>query len=297
MATPPAPTLFCNSLRRRPSFASAIPTLLRQSRFVVREQLLDTHDVAVPITWEVHPQAGHTRPTRHLRFLLLSPSALLDVKLDTTIERIRHFSFLTTEPIAIIFLLNPPRETSFRSAKHLGQTANELSSDRVDGVLGYVKLQAEMMNRSDLPHIPILPLNHLVGLEPLLSKHAALHTEHQPGRQHDAAATSRQLMQFCTLRQPMQELTANVLSDTFDNLQDIAKTMVTVPTAPHSSSPTAIAAFALNVLSQDCDENGTLRPPSDDATPQGKLRMLKAILGEVETAEMMEFWREEYQVD
>lgn len=95
----------------------------------------------------------------------------------------------------------------------------------------------------------------------------------------------------------MQELTANVLSDTFDNLQDIAKTMVTVPTAPHSSSPTAIAAFALNVLSQDCDENGTLRPPSDDATPQGKLRMLKAILGEVETAEMMEFWREEYQVD
>lgn len=224
---------------------------------------------------------------RHLRFLLLSPSGLTNAKLATTIERIRHFSFLSTDPSAIIFLLNPPRATSVLSG----------SCGGADGVIAYTKLQAEMSNHADLPHIPVLPLNKLDGLEALLCKHAALHVNHQPDPEQRGAATSRQLMQHCTLQQPMHELTANVVSDFFDNLPDLATTAFAAPNAPTSNSPTAIAAFALSVLSQEWDEHGVPRMSSDDATPQGRLRALKSMIEDVEVAGLVDFWREEYQID
>lgn len=78
MATPPAPTLFCNSLRRRPSFASAIPTLLRQSRFVVRGTQCSLHMPGIESAAYLgtlyrlhvpHSQSRRTAPryTRHRR--------------------------------------------------------------------------------------------------------------------------------------------------------------------------------------------------------------------------------------
>ena len=155
-----------------------------------------------------------------------------------------------------------------------------------------------MMNLSDLPHIPVLPLGKVDGLAGLLSKHAALHMNHRPSQQQRGAATSRELMRLCTFRQPMPELTANVLSDTFDNLQDLSRAMVTAQSEPkpRSSSPAVIAAFALSVLTQDFDENGNPLGSADDITPQGKLRALKSMLGEHEVAELMEFWQEDYQI-
>ncbi|KAF2218050.1 hypothetical protein CERZMDRAFT_80670 [Cercospora zeae-maydis SCOH1-5] len=244
------PTLFCNSLRRRPSYASAIPTLLAQAKYHVR----------VPITIENDPHTGASRPTRHLRFLLLSPSTVTDGKLQFTIERIRHFSFLTNEPIAIVFLLNPPHNSSFQSAKHFAESAAGSRLDSVDGTLALTRLQAELIDQADLPCIPLLPLHSIDGLPTLLQSHAAKYVNQKPQQVHSTIA-SRDLMQLCTLRQPMQSFTGNVLSDTFDNLRDMAQAMTRPTNAPASSSPTAIAAFALDILSQPIerwDENGTL---------------------------------------
>ncbi|KAM3419678.1 hypothetical protein BST61_g3011 [Cercospora zeina] len=289
------PTLFCNSLRRRPSYASAIPTLLAQANYDhIPEQLLNTHDIAVPITVETEPRNGLPRPTRHLRFLLLSPSTVADSKLGTTLGRIQHFSFLTTEPIAIIFLLNPPRNSSFQSAKQLAEGAAESRTDGVAGTLAFTKLHAEMVNQADLPCIPILPLHSIDGLPTLLQSHAAKFVNQKAG-QVRSTTTSRDLMQLCTWRQPMSGFTANVLSDTFDNLRDMAQAMIRPSNAPVSSSPTAIAAFALDILSQPIergDENRTLRLSSDDSTPQGRLKTLDRLVGQAETEAIVDFWRE-----
>ncbi|GIZ43753.1 hypothetical protein CKM354_000696900 [Cercospora kikuchii] len=293
------PTLFCNSLRRRPSYASVIPTLLAQAKYDQEpEQLLNTHDIAVPITVETDPRTGISKPTRHLRFLLLSPSSVADDKLEATLERIQHFSFLTTEPITIIFLLNPTRNTSFQSARHLAENGAGPRADGVGGTMAFTKLQAEMMNSILLPHIPILPLHRVDSLPTLLQSHAAKYLNHKPHPTR-STTTSRDLMQLCTLRQPMQGFTTNVLSDTFDNLHDMAQAMSRPPNAPASSSPTAIAAFALDILSQPIerwDENGTLRMSSDDPSPQGRLKTLKRLVGQAETEAMVDFWREEKEL-
>lgn len=262
------------------------------------EQLLNTHDIAVPITVETDPRTGISKPTRHLRFLLLSPSTVAGGKLEATLERIQHFSFLTTEPIAIIFLLNPPRNTSFQSAKHFAGNAAEPGTDVVDGTLAFTKLQAEMMNQADLPHIQILPLHGVDSLPTLLQSHAAKYVNRKPNPTR-LIATSRDLMQLCTLRQPMQGFTANVLSDTFDNLHDMAQAMSRPLSAPASSSPTAIAAFALDILSQPIerwDDNGNLRMSSDDPTPQGRLKTLERLVGQAETEAMVDFWRVENEM-
>lgn len=97
----------------------------------------------------------------------------------------------------------------------------------------------------------------------------------------------------------MQGFTTNVLSDTFDNLHDMAQAMSRPPNAPASSSPTAIAAFALDILSQPIerwDENGTLRMSSDDPSPQGRLNTLERLVGQAETEAMVDFWREEKEL-
>ncbi|PPJ58472.1 hypothetical protein CBER1_05616 [Cercospora berteroae] len=272
--------------------------LLAHAKYDVREQLLHTHDIAVPITVETDARTGVSKPTRHLRFLLLSPSTVADGTLEATLERIQHFSFLTAEPSAIVFLLKPPRNTSFQSAKHFTGSAAEPGTDGVDGTLAFATLQAEMMNQADLPRIPILPLHGVDTLPTLLQSHAAKYANPKPDPTR-SQTTSRDLMQLCTLRQPMQGFTANVLSDTFDNLHDMAQAMRGPTNAPASSSPTAIAAFALDILSQPIerwDEKGNVRMSSDDPTPQGRLKTLGRLVGQAETEAMVDFWREEKEL-
>ncbi|KAI5366012.1 hypothetical protein Slin14017_G036520 [Septoria linicola] len=292
------PTLFCHTLRRRPSYAAVIPKLLAQTQYVVREELLKTHDIAVPISVEVDPQSGKQRPTSHLRFLLLSTSAVSDGKKEATSERIRHFAYLTAEPIAIIFLLNPPRETSFRSAKHFDQAVEGEDNNGVAGTLAYTQLQVEMMSIPDLPRIPILPLHTLDGLQALLQQHAARHMNRKSGAPRNTT-TARDLLQLCSLQQPMKDTTANILSDTFVSLRDMAEAMVERPGAPDSSSPTAAANLALKFLSQPNDRwdaNGRLHMSSEDYTPQGRLQRLKNVISEEEMADLTEFWRDEWQL-
>ena len=55
------PTLFCNSLRRRPSFASAIPKLQQQSQFVV--QGTHAHDSRTIALAQIMPQNGSSLHT------------------------------------------------------------------------------------------------------------------------------------------------------------------------------------------------------------------------------------------
>ncbi len=173
----------------------------------------------MPISVEVDPQSGKTRPTRHLRYLLLSASAVSEGKRDVTLERIRHFACLTAEPIAIIFLLNPPRETSFRSAKQFGEA---IAGEAVAGTVAYTKLQVAMMSLPDLPHVPILPLHHLDGLQALLQQYAGKHANRKSSAPR-STTTARELMQLCSLQQSMKQTTANILSDTFVSLRDIAE--------------------------------------------------------------------------
>lgn len=56
------PTLFCNSLRRRPSYASAIPTLLAQAKYDVRGPFL-LSEIAVQLLLTACQSSYSTRTT------------------------------------------------------------------------------------------------------------------------------------------------------------------------------------------------------------------------------------------
>ena len=257
------------------------------------ESQLTTHDLEIPFGSGVDPSTGHTLVTRKLRVLLLAPSALSDEKLSNTIERIEHFASLTGgQDLAIVFLLNPRPVSSFLSTKQLVAEGADRDSKQ-DGIFSYSKLQAEMINHTEISYVPILPLAQVEGLSELLTKHAANLARSTP--KQNGTATTLELLQFCTANPPMSQQTALILSDLFPNLKDLATACSSVTSAPNSGSPSVRAPSSQADGIYDLGLG--MSTQNSDSSTKGKLKRLRDLCGDQECRDIVDFWKEEWTVD
>lgn len=204
--------------------------------------------------------------------LLLSPSIASHPTWEATLQRIHRFAHLSVEPAAVVFLLRVPRDTRFQSARQLADEGiNSGGDDGAGGVFAYTKLQTELMSRTDIPYIPILPLSTPEGLPDLLKKHVTILTH--PPAHSPHSATSLDLLQLCTLHQPLPPLTASYISDTFGSLRDVATAMTLAPGALSSSS---------DVLGESAS--------------RCKIRSLENLIGSEQLRPLVAFWQGEFEI-
>ena len=229
---------------------------------------------------------------RQLRALLLSRSAVSDVKLYDTLKRIQHFASLTGgEDILIVYLLNTPPGSSFVSAKELNKDTSD-DSTPADAIAAYSKLQAEMIICTETSYIPIRPISRLDDLSDTILKHvSALKVE---PRKQETLSKSFELLKLCTANPPMADQTAYLLSDLFADFKDLAAACSTVTGAPSSSSPSARAAAfqSSGVYGINIDTS----TPNLDSTAAENLKTLRDLVGEQECQDVIDFWKEEWLV-
>lgn len=256
---------------------------------------METHDLAIPLPASLNTNIGSAEPTRELRVLLLAPSWTLKAALPNTLDRIYHFAALTGgQDLAIVFLLNPPKTSSFISVKDLTSTDNDPDAG-TKGVLAYAQLQASLLSPSDFPHIPILPLASVESLPGLLIKTIAALSrkpQHTP-----ISATAFGLLQLSTTEPPMDRQTAYFATDCFADLRELAKACTQPPTEPASSSPSY--EFGGSAFSQSSvgGQLGCTRIASQGRGSEEGLRQLRSLVGEERYNELVEFWLDEWVVE
>ena len=256
----------------------------------IPESQLKTHDIELPIENGIDPRTGNTSPARLLRVLLTSRSAVSDVKLKETVERIQHFALLTGgEDLLIVFLLNPPKETSFTSAKKRTKNDDDNAADE-HAIAAYSKLQAEMISQTEIPYIPIRPILTIDELQTTIEKHIAASkprvTKAMP------SSTPFELLRFCTVRPPLSEQTAYLISDLFANLQDLASACSAVSSALDLSSPSARFAGFQSSQAYDVDLGPSTQSTDSDAAR--KLKRLRDLVGGQDCQDVIDFWKSEW---
>lgn len=145
--------VLCNSLRKRPSYARVVDTLISRSTFGFLGKLntsqavsfahhrqpeskLATHDLALPLASEIDSRTGIPRATRCLRVLLLSPSDVASPQdVEAALQRIQRFDSLSTEPAVVVFLL----DSSDPRAHRKSDFDAEHVEGAIEGVLAYSK--------------------------------------------------------------------------------------------------------------------------------------------------------------
>lgn len=305
--------MFCASLRRRPSYASALPALIATDGLKLRGELhrlpvwrthndslrtenrLETHDLAIPLHASLNTNICNTEATRELRVLLLAPSCTQELTLPNTLERVHRFASLTGgQDLAIVFLLHPPKTSSFISVKDL--TSTERDSDAgTKGVLAYAKLQASLFPRSDIPHIRIFPLASVEGLPGLLTKTiAALSHKPQP---KPPSNTPFGMLQLSTTEPPMDRQTAYFATDCFADLRELAIACTEPAKELTSSSPSfGMGGLAFSQPSAG-GHHGYMGSSSQGLGAEESLRQLRGLVGEQRYMELAEFWLDEWVVE
>jgi hypothetical protein len=233
-------------------------------------------------------------PTRELRVLLLAPSWTLEAALPNTLNRIHHFASLTGgQDLAIVFLLNPPKTSSFTSVKDLTSIDSDPDAG-TKGVLAYARLHASLLPRSDIPHIPILPLASVEGLPGLLTKTvAALSIKPQ---RTPASTTPFGMLQLSTTEPPMDRQTAYFATDCFANLRELAEACTEPTTEPTSSSPSFMSGESFSQSSAG-GYGGYTGTASQERDVGEGLRQLRSIVAEEKYNELVEFWLDEWVVE
>jgi hypothetical protein len=225
----------------------------------------------------------------------MAPSWTLESNLPSTLDRIHRFACLTGgQDLAIVFLLNPPKTSSFISVKDL-TSASSASEAGTKGVLAYAKLQASLLPRGDIPHIPILPLASLEGLPALLTKYA---TALSRTPQRVPASTSPfEMLQLSTTEPPMDRQTAYFATDCFTSLRDLAMVCTEPVAEPTSSSPSFGADRGAASQAGFAGYHGLLGNAHREHDAAERLRQLRELIGEQHYTELVEFWLEEWTVD
>jgi hypothetical protein len=212
-----------------------------------------------------------------------------EAKLEHTLERIRHFAGLSGgEDIVIVFLLYPPTNTSFITAKQLTNGTTDV--DGIAGTLAYSSLQAQLLNRDDVPQVPILLLSKLDGLSSLLKKHVASLDQQPPPQRH--TATTFDLLKLCTASPAMSQQTALILSDLFADLRELAWTCTNVEPDP-DSSPTS-AQLTASQLMERSGLPDIFSSSVSSITPVSKLKSLRDLVGEKEYNAIIDFWQRDW---
>jgi hypothetical protein len=225
----------------------------------------------------------------------MAPSWTLESNLPNTLDRIHRFASLTGgQDLATVFLLNPPKTSSFISVKDLTSAGSDPEAG-TKGVLAYAKLQASLLSRSDIPHIPILPLASLEGLPALLIKYATA-ISRTPQRV-PACTIPFEMLQLSTTEPPMDRQTAYFATDCFTSLRDLAVTCTEPVAEPTSSSPSFGAYRGAASYSGFAGHHGHLGHAYREHDAAERLRQLRELVGEQRHAELVEFWLEEWTVD
>jgi hypothetical protein len=215
--------------------------------------------------------------------------------MPNTLDRIHRFASLTGgQDLAIVFLLNPPKNSSFISVKDLTSASGDPESG-TKGVLAYAKLQASLLPRSDILHIPILPLASLEGLPALLTKYAT-GLSHTPQRV-PVSASPFEMLQLSTTEPPMDRQTANFATDCFTSLRDLAVGCTEPVVEPTSSSPSFGAGRGAASQSGFAGYHGQLGHARREYNVAERLKQLRDLVGEQRYAELVEFWLEEWTMD
>ena len=260
-----------------------------------KENRLGTHDLAIPLPTSLDASSSNKQPARELRILLLALSWTSEAALPNTLDRVYHFASLTGgQDLAIVFLLNPPKTSSFISVKTLTATDSNPNAGTED-VLAYAKLQASLLSRSDIPHIPVLPLASLEVLPRLLKKTiAALARKPQLT---PASTTPFGMLQLSTAEPPMDRQTAYFATDCFTDLRKLAEACTETSIEPTSSSP----SFGMggNVFSQSGAgvPHGYAGASAEGCGAEEGLRQLRGLVGEQKYSELVEFWLDEWVVE
>lgn len=212
-----------------------------------------------------------------------------------TLDRIRRFAALTGgQDLAILFLLEAPRNTTFVSAKDM-HNSGAATSVVEDGIGAYSKLQAVMMDNPDIPYIPTLLLSTVDGLAELLRKYTT--SLNIPKQETKPTATSFELLRLCTANPPMPHQTAFYLSDLFSSLRELAAACTAVSSAPKPSSPSSRGAgFSSQITSTQGSGLGFNTTLSDDGAVT-KLKRLRDLIGDKECADIVDFWKEEWVME
>ncbi|KAG9993203.1 hypothetical protein KCU78_g19006, partial [Aureobasidium melanogenum] len=265
--------MFCTSLRRRSSFASVVPLLIAPSGLATKESLLETHDIALPIPY-FPKTVPNTKPKHVLRLLLLSPNNMSEEQLPATIARIQHFVALTGG-LDVAIILSLSASEPFASAKDF---LNASEIDSMEGVSSYARLQAELMTRTELIWVPILPLAKLDGIVELIKTHAQLISRPKP--KPSSALRPVNMLAHCTTDPPLPSLAVNLATDAFSSLSNVAQAATTYYT---SSSP------------HDCGVVAS----SDDSLQShlGPFSVLKEQSGPEIVANMLDFWVTEWAIE
>jgi hypothetical protein len=198
------------------------------------------------------------------------------------------------QDLAIVFLLNPPKTSSFISAKDLTAPTSDPDAD-ARGVLAYAKLQASLFSRSDIPHIPILPLASVESLPGLLIKTVAgLSRTPQVA---PASTSPFGMLQLSTTEPPLDRQTAYFATDCFTSLRELA-VACTEPEAEQTSSSPSFG-IAGNTFSQSSagGHNGYMGTTSQGRGAEEKLGELHSLIGEQRYTELVEFWLDEWVVE
>jgi hypothetical protein len=215
--------------------------------------------------------------------------------LPTTLDRIHRFASLTGgQDLAIVFLLNPAKTSSFISVKDLTSASTDPEAG-TKGVLAYAQLQASLLPRSDIPHIPTLPLASVEGLPALLTNYA---TGVSRTPQRVPASTSPfEMLQLSTTEPPMDRQTAYFATDCFTSLRDLAVVCTEPVAEPTSSSPSFGADRGAASQSGFAGHHGHQVHAYQGHDTAERLRQLRELVGEQRYAELVEFWLEEWTVD
>jgi hypothetical protein len=232
---------------------------------------------------------GNTTTSTKLRILLLDPYSVSNGMLDETIERIAHFASLTGgKDVAVLLLLQSPASSTFVTAKQLNDgVANS------EGVFAYSQLQAELINRPEIPTIPILPLSRIETVVDSLKRHITALSRSRVS--NSSAATPFDLLQLCTASPPMSQQSAFILTDLFTDLRDLAMTCSASTSAPNSSSPSIRAASSQTTSIPDPSVTPQVRPSPASATC--KLKKLRSLVGDQECQDIIDFWKEEWTLE
>ncbi|KAJ0341164.1 hypothetical protein COL922a_002618 [Colletotrichum nupharicola] len=166
--------MWCSNLRSRSEWAPAVRAL-SDNALRLKEASVKSHDIILPIPEQ----------RRSLRLVLLSPA---DLDGQTTEQRVERLANLEGgSNAAVIFLVDP-----------LGQ--------KKDPMEAFMKLQTQMLDKHDIPLIP------LASASDLPSTLAALRSSgQQPPPQPQQSPIF--LLQHMTAGRPLTEHAANLLSE------------------------------------------------------------------------------------
>jgi hypothetical protein len=221
--------------------------------------------------------------------LLLSRSAVSDAKLSDMFQRIQHFASLTGgEDLIIIFLLNPPTGSTFVSARKLTKDSDRDVAEE-QAIAAYSKLEAELINHSEIPYIAVRPILKLDDLPEAIAKQMS--STKGKLQMRKPLAKSIELLRLCTANPPMSEQTAYLLTDIFADLNALASACFTISSVPNSSSPSArAAAFQYSHIS-DFDPSTSTQTSGNCAA--ARLKRLRDLVGEQECQDIIDFWNDE----